>query len=253
MRLPFLAGLLLLGPIILPAQADEPAATPYRPTVSNPAQLPVPGWLEIEAGVQHSREPDGRQQSLPYLLKLAFTDRCGILLGGDAYLSAPDDSGAPQNGVGDTSLTLKGALPVSKATMLGLELGSTLASSAGVIGNTQADYTINGILSTDLASYHLDLNLNATRLGDPAGVARAQGGWAASLSRGFGERLNGAAEFSGTVQGHAAPTARFLTAMSYSQTRRVVWDAGASWGLNRQSEDWALFAGVTLLAQRIFQ
>ena len=252
MRLPFLAGLLLLGPIILPAQADEPAATPYRPTVSNPAQLPVPGWIEIEAGVQDSREPDGPQQSLPYLLKLAFTDRFGILLGGDAYLSAPDGNGRRQNGIGDTSLILKGALPVSKATMLGLELGSTLASSAAGIGNTQADYTINGILSTDLASYHLDLNLNATRLGDPAGAVRAQGGWAASLSRGFGEKLNGAAEISGITQDHTAPSARFLTALSYSQTPRLVWDAGASWGLNRQSEDWALFAGVTILAQRLF-
>lgn len=208
MRLPFLAGLLLLGPI-LPAKAAELAATPYRPTVSNPAQLPVPDWLEIEAGLQHSREPDGHQQSLPYLLKLAFTDRFGILLGGDAYLSSPDDSGARQNGVGDTSLTLKGALPISKSTMLGLELGSTLASSPAGIGNNQPDYTANGILSTDLASYHLDLNANATRLGDPAGAGRVQGGWAASLSRGFGEALNGAAEFSGTVQHHAAPTTRF--------------------------------------------
>lgn len=54
------------------------------------------------------------------------------------------------------------------------------------------------------------------------------------------------------MQHLAAPTTRFLTALSYSQTPRVVWDAGASWGLNRQSEDWALFAGVTVLAQRLF-
>jgi hypothetical protein len=27
------------------AAAEEPMATPYRPSVSNPAELPVPGYL----------------------------------------------------------------------------------------------------------------------------------------------------------------------------------------------------------------
>lgn len=246
-----LAGLFMLA-AILPARADELAATPYRPTVSDPAKLPVPGWLEVESGVQNSREPNGRQQSLPYLLKLAFSDRFGVLLGGDAYLSALDDKGNRKRGFGDTSLTLKGALPVSKTTMLGLELGNLFPSSPGGIGNARADYTANGILSTDLANYHLDINLNVTRLGDPQGAGRLQGGWAASLSRDLGEKLNAAAEFSGTNQHNATPTAKFLTALSYAQTPKVVWDAGASHGLNRESEDWALFAGVTVLAQKLF-
>lgn len=29
--------------------ADEPSAAPYRPTVSTPANLSEPGWLELEA------------------------------------------------------------------------------------------------------------------------------------------------------------------------------------------------------------
>ena len=32
--------------------ADEPTATPYRPTVSTPAALSEAGWLELEAGGQ---------------------------------------------------------------------------------------------------------------------------------------------------------------------------------------------------------
>jgi hypothetical protein len=29
---------------------EEPSVTPYRPTVSNPAALPEPGWLDVEIG-----------------------------------------------------------------------------------------------------------------------------------------------------------------------------------------------------------
>jgi hypothetical protein len=35
--------------------ADEPSTTPYRPTVSTPANLSEPGWLEVEAGGQQTR------------------------------------------------------------------------------------------------------------------------------------------------------------------------------------------------------
>jgi hypothetical protein len=54
-RNPFsINGLVLLLIIVFsapPLWADEPcSATPYRPTVSNPAALPVAGWLEVEAG-----------------------------------------------------------------------------------------------------------------------------------------------------------------------------------------------------------
>jgi len=41
----------------LAAQAEDstPTATPYRPTVSNPATLSEPGWLEMELGWQTTK------------------------------------------------------------------------------------------------------------------------------------------------------------------------------------------------------
>lgn len=50
--------------IIQSALADEaPAATPYRPTVSNPAELSAPGWLEVEAGLARTKGGDTAWQN----------------------------------------------------------------------------------------------------------------------------------------------------------------------------------------------
>jgi len=55
------------------AGAEEPEATPYRPTVSNPAALPVPGMPEIELGGLHTSGGSEQQRDgVPFLAKYAF-------------------------------------------------------------------------------------------------------------------------------------------------------------------------------------
>lgn len=115
--------------------AEEPSATPYRPTVSNPADLPLPGWLEFEAGGLRTRGGElARRDSFPYLF----------------------------------------------------------------------------------------------------------------------DRWTFGAEVSGTTRHGVSDTAQFLVAASYGYSKRVVFDAGAAFGLNRASPDWALFAGVTVLLGRLW-
>jgi hypothetical protein len=73
------------------AYADEIAATPYRPSVSNPAALSVPGWLELEFGTQQIKGGDDKQRdSFPVLAKLAFNENWGILLGGEMAIQRSD-------------------------------------------------------------------------------------------------------------------------------------------------------------------
>ena len=56
MRLiPVLLLLLAGAPVARAAADDEPTTTPYRPSISTPAALSAPGWLEVEAGWQHDR------------------------------------------------------------------------------------------------------------------------------------------------------------------------------------------------------
>src|SRR4051794_2714731 len=86
---------------------DSPSVVPYRPSVSTPASLPAPGWLEVEGGVQ--REHDGagaRRDSLPLTLKLAFTPDWGVIVAGDAWVRQRDD-GATASGIGDVAVVLK--------------------------------------------------------------------------------------------------------------------------------------------------
>ena len=63
--------------------------------------MPVPGQLDLEPGGLSTKTNEERRDSLPYQLKLAFTENWGVLLGGDAYVWLRD----PDNrisGFGDT-------------------------------------------------------------------------------------------------------------------------------------------------------
>src|SRR5262245_41530826 len=69
--------------------APDLQATPYRPTVSNPAALPVPHHLEWEAGGLSLHGPgDNSRASVPYLLKYAFNEDVGVLVSGEGYVSS---------------------------------------------------------------------------------------------------------------------------------------------------------------------
>lgn len=51
--------------------------TPYRPSVSSPAQLPAAGQIEFEFGGLQQRADDARRSAKPSLFKLAFTKEWG--------------------------------------------------------------------------------------------------------------------------------------------------------------------------------
>src|SRR5690349_17980857 len=75
------------------ATDDQPSVTPYRPSVSTPAALSAPGWLEIEGGALFARGTgDTRRDSLPYTLKLAFSPDWGVRLGGEAWVRQTDET-----------------------------------------------------------------------------------------------------------------------------------------------------------------
>ncbi len=248
------AGLLALAAA---AHADDdggPAVVPYRPSVSTPAQLSAPGYLELEAGGLRATGPDSgvARTTLPYTLKLAFTPDWGIRVGGDAWVrqAAP---GASQSGGGDTAVVLKRRFAVSDATAWGLELGETFATARSAIGIGHAQTTVNGIFSSDFApSWHTDINLNATHLGGSGQPSEWQAGWAAAFSRTLTDAWGAVGEFSGTHQSGVASTAQFLAAASWNQSPAAVFDFGAAHGLNDASPRWQVFAGVTVRLAKLF-
>jgi hypothetical protein len=234
--------------------AEAPSTTPYRPSVSTPAALSAPGWIEVEAGFQHDRDSaSSRRDSVPTTVKLAFSPDWGVRIGNEAWVSQRDEAGR-RSGFGDTAVVLKRRFAVDERQAFGLEAGVGLPTGRRGVqsGSGRADYGVNGIYSADLGDWHTDLNLAATRVGrvDP-GVSRTQWLWAASLSRALDERWGVGGELSGTQQRGAEATRQALVAASYNVDKRLTLDAGMARSL-RAGSGWSAFAGFTWLAARLF-
>jgi hypothetical protein len=233
---------------------EQPSVTPYRPSVSTPAELSAPGWLEIEGGVSLARaDGNARRDSLPYTIKLAFTSDWGVRIGGDAWVRQTDETGQQPRGVGDSSIVLKRRFAVSETSAFGLEAGANLPTGHKGISNGKPDYLLNGIYSADLGAYHADLNLALTRIGNiPADAGRTQTLWAASLSKTLNERWSLGSEISGTRQRGVDSTKQLLLSASYGVSKSLVLDAGVSRSLRSGVSDWSVFTGFTVLAGRVF-
>jgi hypothetical protein len=254
-RLAFLASLLAATSASTHAADDAPTVTPYRPSVSTPAALSAPGWLEVEAGVQRSRADDPqRRDTLPYTLKLAFTPDWGIRIGGDAVVRERAADGTRRSGAGDTTIVLKRRFGIDDASAFGAELGVKLPTARSELGSGHSDVGLNGIYSSDFGSgWHVDLNATATHLGGAEpGTSAWQKGWAAALSRNLSDKWGAVAELSGTQRGGAGRTTQALVATSYSISPAMVADVGVSKGLSAASGGWSVFTGITFLAAKLF-
>jgi hypothetical protein len=236
-----------LAALCIAAHADDEgdAITPYRPSVSSPAQLPVPGQLEVELGGLHARSDDTRRSSLPYAFKLAFSKEWGVVIGGEAHVWARDDAGIKAQGLGDTTLVLKRAWIVDDATAFGAELGAKLATANDSIGSGRADYTLNTIFSRDIGPVHMDANLNATRLGVfDDGTGRTQIGASASFSGALSDHWGLTGEVSGTHRSGTANGTQVLTALTYSPSKRLTFDFGVARAFRPTPATTQVFAGV---------
>jgi len=250
-------GVIALNGAISCAHAEqrEVEATPYRPTVSNPADLPVPGWLEVEMGWQRIKGGgDNRRDSFPVLAKLAFSEDWGILVGSELGVRRTDLNNNLYTGSGDTTLLLKHRIPDgSEGSAWGIEAGFKSPTARDTIGSGKTDYIVNGIYSSDFAKNHLDLNFNATYIGAiAAGEDRTQYGWAAALSHSLDDQWGIFGELSGNTRRGTNATAQFMAGTSYNYSKRMVFDAGGAWGLNGASPDWTLFAGMTVLLGQLW-
>ncbi|MCU6432817.1 transporter [Undibacterium sp. Jales W-56] len=245
--LQWMSAISLAGVSLMAIADDDSGITPYRPSVSSPAQLPLAGQVELEMGLLSSKQGDSRRDSLPYQLKLAFNPQWGILIGGEAAVSARDDSGNRARGLGDTTLVLKRAFLIDDSRALGLEFGIKVPTAKDTIGSGKADYSINGIYSQDIGKVHMDANLNFVHLGiaDPD-TSSTQTGLSASFSTPISEKWSATAELSGTRRSGTDSTSQLLLALAYSPSHKMTIDFGVAKGLNTASPDLSLFTGIVL-------
>lgn len=238
----------------------RPAAVPYRPSVSTPANLSCAGWIEAEVGglFAHDRHPDAdpvRRVSVPYTLKLALDENWGVRIAGDGVVRQTDAEGVHTTGTGDTSIVVKRRFALGDDHAFGLEFGANAPTARHGLGtgSGKPDYALNGIYSADLGAWHVDSNLVGTRLGAHDG---AEGRWqslaALSISHPLSDSLSLTGELSGTRQSHAASTAQVLGALAYTPRRDIVVDLGAAHSLTRATPTWQVFAGMTIVVAKLF-
>jgi hypothetical protein len=239
------------------AAAQEVAVTPYRPTVSTPAALSAPGWLEGEAGLQSLGDATpSRRDSVPYTLKFAMSDDWGVRLGGELLVNDPSVDSGGDTGIGDTSVILKRRFVLNERSAFGLEAGATVATAASGLhsGSGKTDYGVTLIYSTDFGSaLHADVNLGLSRLGlIGAGESRHEALWALALSDAVGPRWGIVGELSGNHQVGTDSRGQILFAGTYSPSKRVTWDFGTARGITAATPAWTVFAGATFLLYRLF-
>jgi hypothetical protein len=230
------------------AQDNGPPVVPYRPSVATPADLPAPGWPELEAGYAWAKGGDtARSQSSPITFKLAWNESWAILIGTDAYEWQRAYDGTTAHSGGDTSLTLKYKLPVDEHLALGAEFGVALPTARPPIGTGSTDWGINTIASFDYPGVHIDVNVAGTHLGAvDTGQGQWQGGWAIAASHPLGEQFGVTGEVSGLVQRGTSARTQGLVALNYNVSHALVLDVAVAARMSRAAPDWQLMAGMTV-------
>jgi hypothetical protein len=123
-----------------------------------------------------------------------------------------------------------------------------LPTASSDLGSGHADFTLNGIASTEVSDFDVDLNVSYTRLGvaDP-GTKRDVLGWAVAGSHDITKQWGAAGELSGSRQSGAPNETQFLAAVSYKAEPTLVLDAGGLVGLDHAAPRYGVFAGLTML------
>lgn len=216
---------------------EQPEVVPYRPTVSTPADLPMRGYPQFEAGYLTTRGGGSdRNDSMPLTFVLAWSSQWGLLIDTGAYAREQEYDGSIAQSVGDTSLLLKYKLPIREDVALGMQFGPTLPTARRPIGSGETDWNLTGIASADFGDLHVDANLGAVRV---AAIADDQGRFAANWSLAgsypLNNRFTAAIEASGNAQRGSSAASSALAALSYSVSRTLVVDVAVSAGLSRSA------------------
>lgn len=233
---------------ILPAD-ELPSVTPYRPTVSNPAELSAPRHLEIEAGFEHVNGGGLKERlATPVTLKYAFNEDWGLLLNsGWMYENGRDDSMV--DGWNPTALLLKGHYAMNETNAVGVELGLGAPAESGRLTEGEADLLVNAIYSVDIGVTRFDANFGLTRLGgSDTDADRHQYQWALAWSHPVSANWSVAGELSGNARDGLSPYNQALLCAAYALSRTTVIDFGGAYGISGDSAATRnLFIGVSML------
>lgn len=245
---------------------SPPAVNPGRPTITDPASLTAPGWLETEFGLTKGLNRD-RSFSTPTLLKL--TDRNRRLqyrLGFDGYLKP----GQGASGFGDTYAGLHYLFTNQQQSKFDIagRITVKIPTARVAIGGTQkVDFNAQLLASRDFTpSIHADFNLGFSSLTqpDPGAPALGSNGFAPGvdyqyqatasftfpLKGGRWAYTNELVYSSGTSQADYSVTT--MHGFTYSVHRYDVYDIAVQWQLHGDGANFQILAGKTFFLGKLF-
>lgn len=257
------AGCVLGAPLPVRAQGKEageapdkspPAVNAGRPTVTDPAALTAPGWLETEFGGVKSLDR-GRDFTTPFLLKLTSRNkRLQYRLATDGFLFP----GQGSNGFGDTYAALQYLFAPQDRAKFDFAGRATvkIPTAPAFLGTRKFDYNLLLLASRDFSpALHGDFNLgfsSLSRQGGPGtdGQIMASASLSLPIKGGRWQYTNELVYFS-PIQGSRAQVTT-MHGFTYAVHRYDVYDVAVQWQLHGDGATWQLLFGRTFHLGRLF-
>jgi hypothetical protein len=243
-----------------PQAPDPHTVQPERPTLATHAHTVAPGWVEIEAGVERDRFPDGsRIESAVATTKIGLTTRTQLSLAASARRDPSDASRT--SGFGDLGLALKwrlldhGPLIGDLALLPGLKLPTGSQPRGTGTGTTDGSLVL--ISSHAFGPLSLDVNVGGTvRSGNGVAAPKRASLWTVALGLPVAGTLGWAAElygYPGTPgPSGAAPVLATLFGPTWTPRPWLELDAGAIVPLSGPQPH-AFYAGLVWNAGRLWK
>lgn len=262
------------------APQSEPAVNPGRPTVTDVANLTVPGYLELESGLNYAKGGTGLDYQFSQAFLLKVTDRPGrteFRLSTNGYVvqrttggTAAVTTGTPNGstvvaantdsfaqGFGDTTLGVQHLFVAQtpKTYNLAARFEYKLPTGGTRVGTGKSDYNLLLLASKDYTeNFHADYNLGQALLGrsDQSGYAKqifASAAFSYQVPHGFTVQT----ELYG-FSGNALNGTSIVNGYGFTYTSRpsVVYDGYIGFGLTRSAPKYTLTIGRTFFLGKLF-
>lgn len=164
------AALMLLTPAVYAQETTLPAVNPGRPTVTDVALLTVPGYLEMESGLNYVRGKTGSDDQFSQAILFKLTNRPGnteLRLSTNGYV-VQKAGGITTRGLGDTVIGIQHLFAVQGHSSFDVSgrLEYKLPTAGANLGTGKSDLNVLLLASKDYSErLHADYNLGQASLG----------------------------------------------------------------------------------------
>lgn len=243
-----------------PAPDNLPTVNPYRPTVTDPASLTAPGYLEMEVGGadQHGGAGTHRAFSTPTVLKLTnLSKRLEFHVGYGGYLHLTGDDGVTSTGRGDLvpGVQYLFTAQTPKTYDIAARAEYKIPAAGRGLGTGKTDYDLLLLASKDYNNtLHGDYNIGIYQLGRASGRGVATQYLAsAAFSTKLSDKLTLQDElyaFSGSSETNTIVST--LHALGYQPARNLAFDAGIDIGISHAAPKYTVLFGSTFFVGKLF-